>query len=88
VTLAGGLTSENVAQAIKIARPYAVDVSSGVEAEPGKKDHDELRAFLLAAKWGEHTGSPLRKPTYVSVGADQCVCPQKQSSTGNSELNI
>ena len=83
VILAGGLTSENVAQAIKIARPYAVDVSSGVEAEPGKKDHSKLRAFLLAAKWGEHTGSPLRKPTYVSVGADQCVCPQDMAKDTN-----
>ena len=50
VILAGGLTSENVGEAIKIARPYAVDVSSGVEAEPGKKDHSKLRAFLIAAK--------------------------------------
>ena len=50
VILAGGLTSENVVQAIKIARPYAVDVSSGVEAEPGRKDHNKLRAFLIAAK--------------------------------------
>ena len=50
VILAGGLTSENVGEAIKIARPYAVDISSGVEIEPGRKDHDKLRAFLLAAK--------------------------------------
>jgi phosphoribosylanthranilate isomerase len=50
VILAGGLTSENVGEAIKIARPYAVDVSSGVEAELGKKDHNKLRAFLMAAK--------------------------------------
>ena len=50
VILAGGLTSANVGLAIKIARPYAVDVSSGVEAEPGRKDHNKLRAFLIAAK--------------------------------------
>ena len=50
VILAGGLTPSNVGEAIKIARPYAVDVSSGVEAEPGKKDHDKLRAFLITAK--------------------------------------
>ncbi len=88
VILAGGLTSENVAHAIKIARPYAVDVSSGVEAVPGKKNHSKLRAFLLAAKWGEHTGSPLRKPTYVSVGADQCVCPQDSQVQATASLTF
>lgn len=50
VILAGGLTSENVGQAIKIAYPYAVDVSSGVETEPGRKDYNKLRAFIMAAK--------------------------------------
>jgi phosphoribosylanthranilate isomerase len=50
VILAGGLTPENVGEAIKIARPYAVDVSSGVDAKPGKKDHAKMRAFLAAAK--------------------------------------
>lgn len=56
VILAGGLTPENIARAIKIARPYAVDVSSGVESKPGKKDHDKLRAFLIATKSGEYVG--------------------------------
>jgi phosphoribosylanthranilate isomerase len=50
VILAGGLTPENVGKAIEAARPYAVDVSSGVEAEPGRKDHARLRAFIEAAK--------------------------------------
>lgn len=50
VVLAGGLRPENVAQAIEQVRPYAVDVSSGVEAGPGVKDRDRLRAFVRAAK--------------------------------------
>jgi len=50
VILAGGLDPENVGHAIEVARPYAVDVSSGIEAEPGKKNYDKLRAFIAAAK--------------------------------------
>ena len=50
VFLAGGLTPDNVAQAIAEVRPYAVDVSSGVEARPGIKDHGLLRRFIDAAK--------------------------------------
>jgi phosphoribosylanthranilate isomerase len=48
--LAGGLTSENVAQAVLQVKPYAVDVISGVEKEPGVKDKDKMCAFVKAAK--------------------------------------
>ncbi len=50
VLLAGGLTVENVGEAVAQARPYGVDVCSGVERRPGNKDHDLLREFIRRAK--------------------------------------
>lgn len=47
IFLAGGITPENVAEAIRIAKPYAIDVCSGVEAKPGKKDPKRMKALML-----------------------------------------
>jgi phosphoribosylanthranilate isomerase len=49
VTLAGGLTPDNVAEAIQVVRPFCVDVASGVESSPGRKDEAMVRAFVKSA---------------------------------------
>jgi phosphoribosylanthranilate isomerase len=54
--LAGGLSPENVAEAIARVRPHAVDVSSAVERLPGQKDHERVRAFIAAVRVTESRG--------------------------------
>ena len=53
IILAGGLNVENVAAAVRIVRPYAVDVASGVESKPGRKDHGRMREFIQEVRRGE-----------------------------------
>jgi phosphoribosylanthranilate isomerase len=67
--LSGGLTPENVGDAIGAVRPYAVDVASGVESAPGRKDHDKLRAFVTAVSAADGATAASSATTSASTRA-------------------
>jgi phosphoribosylanthranilate isomerase len=50
LVLAGGLTPENIADAVVATRAYGVDVSGGVESAPGLKDHEKIKSFIINAQ--------------------------------------
>jgi len=58
IILAGGLKVENVGEAIRFVRPYGVDVASGVETKPGRKDHGQLREFIQEVRRAEAQAEP------------------------------
>ena len=61
IFLAGGITPENVGDAIRTAKPYAIDVCSGVESKPGKKDPQRMKAFMQAVRDAQKSKSGSKK---------------------------
>jgi phosphoribosylanthranilate isomerase len=65
IILSGGLKTENVAEAIRLVRPYGVDVASGLETKPGKKDHARLKEFIDEVRRAQQQlETPKENPTH------------------------
>ena len=62
VILAGGLNPENVGEAIRQVKPFAVDVNSGVEYQPGRKDYDKLKSFADEVRKADEHASRAGTP--------------------------
>lgn len=82
IFLAGGLTPENVGEAIRAARPYGVDVCSGVESRPGKKDSRRMRSLLRAVKGASADTRTARKSRLARTGRKKAPSAQRQPLRG------
>lgn len=74
--VSGGLNAENVAQAVIRLRPYGVDVASGVESEPGRKDPKRLSAFISAARDAARAAASAREMHHDDIDGDEGTADQ------------
>lgn len=71
IILSGGLKIENVAEAVRTVRPYAVDVASGLELKPGKKDHTKMKDFVEAVRRAEREFAQQRETAEQNPSPNQ-----------------